>query len=259
MSGSRIGLVGHTGFVGSNLFRQAEFGRLFNSGNCDELSNGSFELLVCAGLRAEKWRINQDPEPDRTSIATLKRALSTVEADEFILISTIDVYPDPSVVQDEDSSIDPGELHPYGRHRLEFERWVADRFSVVRIIRLPALFGPGLKKNALFDLMHEHETEKINPAGWFQWYPVGRLWKDIGIARRNDLSLVNLFTEPLGMQELIERFFPTAVVGEPRQPGPDYKLQTRYANLFGGRDGYVMGRETCLQAIGQFVQDSRRQ
>ena len=41
-------------------------------------------------------------------------------------------------------------LHPYGRNRLELEDLVRKEFDTL-VVRLPALFGKGLKKNFIYD------------------------------------------------------------------------------------------------------------
>ena len=50
------------------------------------------------------------------------------------------------------SPLPAGELPAYGRNRLQLERWVREDFPAALIVRLPALYGKGLKKNCLYDL-----------------------------------------------------------------------------------------------------------
>jgi hypothetical protein len=185
--------------------------------------------------------------------------LAEANVREFVLISTVDVYPDPASGADEATAIDPAANHAYGRHRLELEEWVTRRFPGARIVRLPALFGPGLRKNALYDLMHDNMVGNINPAGIFQWYPVARLWDDIQTIRRNDLRLANLFTEPLPMSRVIGTLFPGAAVGAETLPAPRYDLRTRYGALFGQDKpgGYIMSAEAVLDALAGFVAAER--
>ena len=250
-------LIGHTGFVGGTLDRAAAFTDRFNSATINSISGRHFDLIVCAGVSAVKYLANRDPDSDRAGIARLTGPLANVTADEFVLISTIDVYPDPEAALDEDAVLDPAANHAYGRHRLELERWVQDRFARVRIIRLPALFGPGLRKNALFDLLHDNQVGNINPAGSFQWYPTSRLWQDIAIARANGLARANLFPAPLPMSRIIDAFFPGAAIGPSTHPAPRYDLRTRHAELFGGTGGYVMGADAVLSAMADFVAEQR--
>ena len=55
-------LVGYTGFVGSNLYTQGKFDCVYNSKNITEAFETYPDLLVYAGLRAEKYLANQAPE-----------------------------------------------------------------------------------------------------------------------------------------------------------------------------------------------------
>ena len=72
--------------------------------------------------------------------------------------------------------------------------------------------------------MNGNMVDKINPSGSFQWYPVRRLWQDIAIVRKAGVGLVNLFTEPMAMWEIVDRFFPGAPIGPPIEPAPRYRL-----------------------------------
>lgn len=255
----RRALVGHTGFVGSNLAAHGDYASLFNSANIQEMAGQSFDEVTCAGISAVKWLANKEPEQDWAGIQGLLDVLGTVRARRFVLISTIDVYPRPDQPLDESAELEHRPNHPYGQHRLAVERWVETRFAEHAIVRLPALFGPNLKKNALFDLIHGHEVHKINPAGSFQWYPVSRLPQDLETVRRAGLRLVNLFTEPVAMGRIVEAFFPGSPVGLPASPAPSYRLITGHAELFGGRDGYVMDAAAVMDAMGAYVASVRGQ
>ena len=150
-------LIGYTGFVGGNLVRQTDFDDCYNSKNISEIQNKSYDIIVCAGVRAEKYLANQYPEQDRAQIQSLIDLLGTVTCAHFVLISTIDVYNDPAGV-DEDTVIDESTLHAYGKNRLYMEKWVTQNFAKHTIIRLPALFGHGLKKNFIYDCMTKIPT-----------------------------------------------------------------------------------------------------
>lgn len=257
MTSYSSGLIGHTGFVGGALLHSRAFEAVYNSANIGDIAGAAFDRLVCAGVSAVKWQANKDPAADRAAIARLTGPLAKARAREFILISTIDVYPDPARPDDEDSPIDPMANHAYGRHRYELEQWAKDRFECVRIVRLPALFGAGLKKNAIFDLMNNNQVDKINPLAVFQWYPLARCADDLDRAGAAGLSLVNLFPEPISMARIIAEHFPTALAGPPISPAPHYCLRTRFAAQFGGSNGYVMSADEVMRALAGFLEDAR--
>lgn len=62
-----------------------------------------------------------------------------------MLISSIAVYAD-SRGKDEQSPMTPDGLPAYGRNRLQLERWVREDYPNALIVRLPALYGIGLKR-----------------------------------------------------------------------------------------------------------------
>lgn len=151
--GTKTALVGHTGFVGSILARQAGFSHGFNSANIAEAAGQRFGTVVCAAAPGSMLEANTAPERDRAQIHALIERLSSFHADRFILISSIAVLADFAGGDDEDTSAFQTEL-AYGRHRRELEAFVEDHFADHLIVRLPALFGAGLRKNFLFDLMN---------------------------------------------------------------------------------------------------------
>ena len=57
-------LVGHTGFVGSNLAESHAFDLCFNSKNISEAFGSNPDVLVYSGVRAEKFLANKEPEKD---------------------------------------------------------------------------------------------------------------------------------------------------------------------------------------------------
>jgi len=145
-------LIGHTGFVGSNIASQANFEKCYNSKNIHEIENSKFDLVVCAGVSAVKWYANKHPEEDLERINSLIAHLKTVKAKRFVLISTIDVYEDPVGVTEDTFPI-VEQQDAYGQNRYYLEKWVASYFDTHHIIRLPALFGTGLKKNFIYDML----------------------------------------------------------------------------------------------------------
>jgi dTDP-4-dehydrorhamnose reductase len=254
---TRRALIGYTGFVGSNLRMDGEFTDFYNSSNFTEIAGETYDEIVCSGISATKWLANQEPEQDWAAIQRLLDVLAQTSAKRFVLISTIDVYPDPAKPLAEDAELESLPNHPYGRHRLRVETWVKERFANHLIVRLPALFGPGLKKNVIYDLLNDNGVDKINPAGIFQWYPIARLSGDIALALDAKLPLVNLVTAPISLKDVVEAFFPKAPVGVAVQPAPAYNLRTRYASLFGKRDEFIMSADEVMAELRSYVESEQ--
>lgn len=251
-------LIGHTGFVGGTLLAGGGFSHCFNSANFRDMAGQHFQEIVCTGISAVKWLANKQPEQDRAAIGALLDVLRQTSARRFVLVSTVDVYPDPAQPLDEDAALDDLPNQPYGLHRLEAERFVAGRFPDHAIVRLPALFGDGLKKNALFDLLHDNMVDRLNPAMVFQWYPTARLAGDLARVAESGLQRVNLVTEPIALRDIIARFFPGAPAGQERTPAPHYALRTRHAQAFGGTPPYVMTAAAVLREMGGYIARARR-
>lgn len=143
-------LVGYTGFVGSNIYEKGTFDYVFNSKNIEEAYGLKPELLVYAGLRAEKYLANQSPDKDMELILQAEENIRKIAPKRLVLISTIDVIKNPMNV-DESVEIDTENLQAYGYNRYQLELWARENYPDSLIIRLPALFGNHIKKNFIYD------------------------------------------------------------------------------------------------------------
>ena len=253
---AQAALIGFTGFVGGNLLRQRGFDALFNSSNVDQMSGRAFDLVVCAGARAEKWKANAEPERDLDNIEVLIRALSHAYVGKLVLISTVDVFINPAGV-DEDSPTPMTGLHAYGRNRRRLEQVAAARFGAT-IVRLPGLYGPGLKKNVIYDFLHDNDVHKIDSRSIFQFYNVERLWADIEIALGHELEMLHLPPEPVSVADIAREAFGLEFTNEVAVMPARYDIQSRYADLFGGTGRYVESSSQELAGIGRYVARERQ-
>lgn len=146
-------LVGYTGFVGGNIAAKHNFDGLYNSKNIKEAFGSNPDLLVYSGIRAEMFLANKFPEKDLESMDEAIENIRQINPKRLVLISTISVYNHPVDI-DEDAIIDMESLSAYGRNRRYLELWVLKNFSNALIVRLPALYGEGIKKNFIYDLIH---------------------------------------------------------------------------------------------------------
>lgn len=146
-------LVGYTGFVGSNIYEAGRFDAVYNSKNIKEAFGLNPDLLIYAGLKAEKYLANNEPRKDLESIVQAERNISEINPKKLVLISTIDVFMVPRDVN-ENSEINPENLQAYGYNRYLFEAWVRKNYPDALIIRLPGLFGKNIKKNFIYDYIN---------------------------------------------------------------------------------------------------------
>lgn len=299
-----ISLVGYTGFVGGNIFASGKIDCGYNSKNIGAAYGTSPDLLIYAGLRAEKYLANSFPEKDMELILEAEKNIELIAPKKLVLISTVDVLSDP-VDAYEDSAINESSLCAYGYNRRELEKWVRDKYPDALITRLPALFGYGLKKNFLYDMINtvpsmlneskyrelsvkdeliakcykqeengfykliaDADTKGVlkkhfEEAGFtslgftdsrsvFQFYPLSRLWEDINTALTSSLTIMHTATEPVSAAEIYNyvtgRIFENELPKEPLK----YDFKTRYAELFGGKDGYIMSKEVILRIIKDY-------
>lgn len=146
-------LIGSTGFVGSTIAAQHDFSRQFNSRTIGDASGQRFSKVVCAAAPGSMFEANRLPEADDRRIDALIGDLARISAGQFILISTIAVFDRFDAGYDESATAFQTSL-AYGRNRRRLEEFCIGHFDNVIVVRLPALFGAGLKKNFVFDIMN---------------------------------------------------------------------------------------------------------
>jgi hypothetical protein len=251
-------LIGHSGFVGSNLLQQRRFDELYRSTNIADIRGRDYDLLVCSGVSAAKWKANKAPQEDLAAIEGLLDHLKTVRAERFVLISTVDVYP---VADGVDESFDCASRpnHAYGTNRLYLESALRGLFPQLQIIRLPGLFGPGLKKNVIYDLLHDNCLSAINPDSVFQYYDMTSIGADLDTVLASGVELINLATEPVPTRAIHERFFPTTDIGSDKSPAASYDIRTRHGALFGEHPHYRFTASQVMSRLGAYIGAERQE
>lgn len=174
-------LVGSTGFVGGNLAAKHAFAAVCHSTDIAAQFGAKPDLCVYAGVPAAMFLANADPDADLAVMAAARENLRQIAPKQLVLISSIAVYAD-SREKDEQSPMTPDGLPAYGRNRLQLERWVREDYPNALIVRLPALYGIGLKKNFLFDL-HTITPAMLKPEKYTElaqkspWYGMAIPWQ----------------------------------------------------------------------------------
>jgi dTDP-4-dehydrorhamnose reductase len=253
-------LLGYTGYVGTTLREQASFDRLYNSQNIATIRGKEFGLVVCAAAPAAKWKANQDPAGDLANIQQLMNHLSTITARQFVLISTVDVFKMPPPA-DESTVIQPNSLDAYGRNRYLLEGFVQVQFPASVIIRLPGLFGTGLRKNFLFDMIHRGNSEWTHADSTFQFYNMAHLWADIERVLRASpaITLVHFATEPVRAADVARHAFNASYTHVTPNAPVHYDLRTVHPDLWGRDGAYIATASEVLDQIRAFAAAERAQ
>ena len=150
-------LIGHTGFVGGHLAQQAEFAACFSRANISDSAGRRFDTVVCAAAPGSMFEANKYPDRDQKNIQALVETLSRITARRFVLISSIAVLANSAGGDDETTAAFQLNL-AYGRNRRALEEYCEKNFEHCLIVRLPALFGHGLRKNFVYDLLNPVPT-----------------------------------------------------------------------------------------------------
>lgn len=248
-------LIGGTGLVGGTLLRSRRFDAVYRSTDIDGIAGRRFDHVICAGAPAEKWRANQDPAADRRNLERLAEHLLAARVEKLVLISTVDVYGTPHGVTERDA---PCGATAYGHHRLELERTLSARFPTL-VVRLPALFGHGLKKNVVYDLLHGNQVERIDERGSFQFYDLSRLSGDLETAEAAGLSLVHFATEPVTVRRVASEAFGIDFANRLEAPPASYDVRTIHAPAFGGCGDYLADAAEVLAGLRSFVATERKE
>lgn len=251
-------LIGYSGFVGGNLKRQHDFTELYNTKNIGDIDGHQFDLVVSSATPAEMWKANQNPEGDMASIQSLMNHLATVKAKQFVLISTIANYARPVGV-DEDSDLDTSHATPYGVNRAKLEQFCRENFTRLLIVRLPGLFGDGLKKNVIYDFVHNNNVDQIDSRGVYQFYNLSHIWADIQTALDHELSLVNFAVEPTSVAEVAKGAFGMDLDQQvlPDDKLPHFDMHSKYSGIYGKRGNYLATKEEVLADIKAFVDEQK--
>ncbi len=155
-----IFILGGNGFVGSAFARACEAtGReyaVLTRANYEAHCGRACALFVNANGNSRKYLPNEQPLLDfDLSVRSVRASLVDFRYDTYVYLSSCDVYPDCSspAATAEDSAIDVARVSRYGFHKLLAEQCVRHAAERHLIFRMGGFVGPGLKKNAIYDIL----------------------------------------------------------------------------------------------------------
>lgn len=247
-------LIGNTGLVGQTIKKFETFDYEFNSKNLytfNHLAKDGDELFLTC-LPATKWMVNKNLTEDINNINNIISVISKFHYSKITLISTIDVYNDSPLGSNENYSPNISKLS-YGNNRYLFELMVKEmvKYDELKIFRLPALFNSLIKKNVLYDLIHNNNVDQINQNSYYQWYNLDNLYNDIKTYSEKypDEKIFNLFTEPIYTASIVE-LFPQYIdkVKDGSKVTYNYRTKFRFSN-------YISSKNEVLNEIKQFINE----
>jgi nucleoside-diphosphate-sugar epimerase len=154
-------IVGGNGFVGSAYCRLFERRgipfQVVTRANARELAGTPCDVLINANGNSKKFLADREPLNEfDASVRSVAETIELFKPDYYVHLSTGDVYPDTTspAATSEDQVIDPARLSRYGLHKYMAEMLVRGTQKSWLIVRMGGFVGPGLKKNAIFDMMH---------------------------------------------------------------------------------------------------------
>lgn len=247
-------LVGYTGFVGSNLTQQMEFDHLVNSKNIAEFAGTEVDELIVSAGDARKWLANKEPENDLEHINKLFDDVSQIKAKKVVLFSTVDVYEDKNGIYEGSFEV---AHQPYGKHRWQFEQQVLAHFEQVTVVRLPGLFGNGLKKNIIFDIIAGKDISGFNPNSAFQWFHLDDVKKVIDYCKNNEITELNVTAEPVTVAELCNSVDVDLALLDENAPLVKYDICSKHASKYSGHSDYLYTKQESLEQIAQYIAGSR--
>jgi nucleoside-diphosphate-sugar epimerase len=154
-------ILGGEGFVGSGFTRL--FGKLnldhrvITRHNYQELIGSSCNVFINANGNSGKILANRAPLADfDANVRTTRATLEDFTCGCYIHLSSCDVYADCSNSETtrEDTPADLYRQSPYGFHKMLAEQCVRHRCDNWLIVRQGGFVGPGMKKNAVYDILY---------------------------------------------------------------------------------------------------------
>jgi len=151
-------VIGARGFIGSNVVRHlrergVEVREAYRETPLESLTGERFDVVYfCAG-NSRTYLSEREPLTClNENVGTLYTYLKALNYRKWVHLSSSSVYPQSAREKVETMPIAVHELSLYGAHKLLSERYVTRFAPEWVIVRPTSFFGPGLKKNLLFDL-----------------------------------------------------------------------------------------------------------
>lgn len=154
-------VIGGAGFVGSAFARAAGARGVEHAvvepDNYARHMGRACRILINANGSSRKLLAEKSPLEDfDLNVRSVRATLADFRCDLYVHISSCDVYPDcstPAATREEEAPAVERQS-PYGFHKYLAEQCVRHGAQRWLIFRMGGFVGPGLKKNAIYDILH---------------------------------------------------------------------------------------------------------
>lgn len=195
-------IIGVTGFIGAAIANEARARNVdvyaVNRANYAEYVGRSFDLLINANGNSKKYLDRRDPLTGfDLSVRSVLSTFQDFSCDHYVHLSSGAVYPDESNPDNNSEAeiLDPATMtSAYGFHKWLAEQIVVRNAPRYTILRLGGFVGPGLSKNAIYDLLTGNPLF-VHPDSLFQMMDtrdMARLLFELLDIQKYDQELFNL-------------------------------------------------------------------
>lgn len=193
-------VIGARGFLGSAIAAGAAARgyavTAVDTHNYESLRGSNADLLINAAGNSSKFIDDQDPARGyELSVTSVLHVLHDFRFAFYVQLSSGAIYPhenDP-LQNSETTPLHPAEMSGYGLHKWLAEQLVQHYAPRHLILRMGGFVGPGIRKNALFDLL-THRPLFVHPDSEFQYMDTRDLARsvfDLYEGKHSPASLLN--------------------------------------------------------------------
>lgn len=242
-----------SGYLANRIKEQLPNVELFGRERIDHISI-SHETIIVAAPTGNRLCVNANPEKDFNDCQHIINMLVNLKYQNLIYLSTVDVYHARKSIND--NLHDRSPTHGYGANRYYLETQIS-RLPNSYIARLPSLCHSTIKKNILYDLLHNQWLDSISLQSTIQWYPITNLGNDLTKILNHGLKKVNLTSAPILNHSIITKFCPWLLdkLGKNNVPSVCYDIKTGHTNT-----GYWIDDDLIWNNFADFFRsiDKRR-
>jgi nucleoside-diphosphate-sugar epimerase len=241
-----IGIIGQSGFIGSNLSQRHETAINLSRLNLDQFNDVHFKTIFVCAPSGRKFEVDSNPNKDLEDVMSITEKLGGIKRiDNLVLFSTVDVFVNPSVSFESSLTLTNAS---YGGNRSFMEHLLRDCFGdTLTIARLCGLFGPYMVKNILFDfkMRRMDQLKKYNPTSQYQYMDIN-LALDIALSSEFRGCSVNVVSEPISISEI---GIPKSML-DSSAPRIVYDIKTNFRD-----SGYFIDRLHSLIDLERFLNE----